>query len=67
MACLANKEAACAKDKYTTILPCLAPTACWWWSFVTLYRFVQECAKRGLLVMLDLHRLAAAKGIPELW
>ena len=30
-------------------------------------RFVQECAKRGLLVMLDMHRLAAAKDIPELW
>jgi hypothetical protein len=28
---------------------------------------VQECAKRGLLVMLDMHRLAAAKDIPELW
>lgn len=30
-------------------------------------RFVQECAQRGLLVMLDMHRLAAAKDIPELW
>lgn len=30
-------------------------------------RFVQECARRGLLVMLDMHRLAAAKDIPELW
>ena len=29
-------------------------------------RFVNECAKRGLLVMLDMHRLAAAKDIPEL-
>ncbi len=32
-----------------------------------LRRFVQECAKRGLLVMLDMHRLAAAGGIPDLW
>jgi len=31
------------------------------------HRFVQECARRGLLVMLDMHRLAAAKDIPELW
>ncbi|KAF8072699.1 Endoglucanase [Scenedesmus sp. PABB004] len=30
-------------------------------------RFVQECAARGLLVLLDLHRLAAAADIPELW
>lgn len=30
-------------------------------------RFVQECARRGLLVLLDLHRLAAAKDIPDLW
>eukprot|EP00878_Enallax_costatus_P013005 GHUV01013588.1.p1 GENE.GHUV01013588.1~~GHUV01013588.1.p1 ORF type:complete len:366 (+),score=118.90 GHUV01013588.1:2049-3146(+) len=30
-------------------------------------RFVQECARRGLLVLLDLHRLSAAKEIPELW
>ncbi|GBF95880.1 1,4-beta-glucanase [Raphidocelis subcapitata] len=30
-------------------------------------RFVEECAKRGLLVMPDMHRLAAAKDIPELW
>lgn len=30
-------------------------------------RFVQECAKRGLLVMLDMHRLAAKNDIPELW
>jgi hypothetical protein len=28
--------------------------------------FVEECAKRGLLVMPDMHRLAAAKDIPEL-
>lgn len=30
-------------------------------------RFVQACAVRGVLVLLDLHRLAAAKDIPELW
>jgi hypothetical protein len=30
-------------------------------------RFVQECARRGLLVLLDMHRLAAASDIPELW
>ena len=29
--------------------------------------FVQECAARGLLVLLDLHRTAAARDIPELW
>lgn len=28
---------------------------------------MQECAKRGLLVMLDMHRLVAANDIPELW
>jgi endoglucanase len=28
--------------------------------------FVRECAKRGILVMLDMHRLAAAKDIPDL-
>ena len=31
------------------------------------FRFIQECAVRGVLVMLDMHRLAAAKDIPELW
>jgi hypothetical protein len=36
-------------------------------SWMPACRFVQECAKRGLLVMLDMHRLAAAKDIPELW
>ncbi|WIA08695.1 hypothetical protein OEZ85_008120 [Tetradesmus obliquus] len=30
-------------------------------------RFIQECARRGLLVLLDMHRLAAAQDIPELW
>jgi aryl-phospho-beta-D-glucosidase BglC (GH1 family) len=30
-------------------------------------RFIQECARRGLLVLLDMHRLAAASDIPELW
>jgi aryl-phospho-beta-D-glucosidase BglC (GH1 family) len=30
-------------------------------------RFIQECALRGLLVLLDLHRLDAAGGIPDLW
>ena len=28
--------------------------------------FINECAKRGILVMLDMHRLAGAKDIPEL-
>ena len=28
---------------------------------------MQECAARGLLVLLDLHRTAAARDIPELW
>jgi hypothetical protein len=32
-----------------------------------LSRFIQECARRGLLVLLDMHRLAAASDIPELW
>ena len=31
------------------------------------HSFVQECAARGLLVLLDLHRTAAARDIPELW
>lgn len=35
--------------------------------FIVQCRFVQECAKRGLLVLLDMHRLAAASDIPELW
>eukprot|EP00775_Hariotina_reticulata_P006321 gene6321-6556_t len=30
-------------------------------------KLVQGCASRGLLVLLDMHRLAAAKDIPELW
>jgi aryl-phospho-beta-D-glucosidase BglC (GH1 family) len=38
------------------------PTTCG-----ALHRFIQECALRGLLVLLDLHRLDAAGGIPDLW
>ena len=36
-------------------------------SFPLCCRFIAGCASRGLLVMLDMHRLEGAGSITELW
>jgi hypothetical protein len=64
-----SKEETASQLLLLLVATCWRPHSLWHAELCkrVVCRFVQECAKRGLLVMLDMHRLVAANEIPELW